>query len=67
MYILFRVAMSPKTSTIGLDKPEGPMDVSILLRSISGPFLIFGALNAAYCLSYDFIISAKFTLEKQTN
>ena len=65
---LFRVVtvLVQETSTIG-NSSRGLTDVSPPLGSNSGPYLLFGALHGAYCLSHYFIGSKKLAQEKQTN
>ena len=50
---LFRVALSLRNSQRSL---EGMMDVSLVLKSISGPYILFSVLNMVNCLSHDFTV-----------
>ena len=61
MNTLFRVARNPRRIHY---RPRQ----TYVKRSISGPYILFGALHEAHCLSYDFTGPAKIVaLEKQTN
>ena len=55
---------SKKHQLLAQTSLERLTDISLALRSISGPCLLFDALHRAYCLSCDFTgLAAQFTLE----